>query len=180
MGMSDDESDHTAGKRSRRSDRQYKIVNDNWRNPAIRRWLRIFDLLYLDSKFGLLNRAAKGTWPRVRNPSYKVVISKPVLGLPENFYDPLWLASLSEEKRRALKMVPALTLNFDEETLRCGIFLLFLNVVSKICTQSIAAKYAHVNNETADGDIEEEQNYYLNFIEWLEAQGPPDGQNYLI
>lgn len=176
MGMSGDESDHEAGKRSRRCDRQYKIVNDNWRNPAIRRWLRILDLLYLVSKFNSLGRASKGTWPRVRNPSYKVVEGVPISGLPKNFYDPIWVADLSEAKCKALDMKPAMNLSFEEEILRY-VYTAYQQSETSNLSNSIAARFANVdeNSELAP-EGQEDVGY---FIEWLDAQGPPDNQNVL-
>ncbi|KAI0056973.1 hypothetical protein BV25DRAFT_1763612, partial [Artomyces pyxidatus] len=101
-GMSEDESDHEGGRRG--GGRRYTIVNLDWRSPEITMWLRMFDLLHLHGKFREDGGAAPGNWPRLRIPSSKSMKGIAIVGLPRNFYNPVWLSSLAPNVLAELKI----------------------------------------------------------------------------
>ena len=113
-GMSGDESEH------RRGQKRYVVYQDQWRNPAIIEWIRKFDLIFIQTKFNAIGRAARGNWPRKREPTSQHVTrqGRPVVGLPANFYNDLWLKTLNEEDLADLQIKPAIALLHTQQFLR--------------------------------------------------------------
>ena len=118
-GMSDDESDHDNGPRT--GNRTFTVTSVWWRskNPQFMAILELFDLLYMSTKFKRDGTPHPGNWPRVRirvddrQPQNQ---GKPVPGLPENFYDNLWLQELRALDPTAidrLMIQPAINLAID-------------------------------------------------------------------
>lgn len=100
-----------------------------WRNPEVVDFFWILDGLYFSTRFRD-NRWSPGRFPHTRVPSLRVKYSNAVPGLPENFYNPVWLAQLSEIKRRKLKIRERISLDFSVSILQCvcSAFLCFLGV----------------------------------------------------
>ncbi|KAL6299909.1 hypothetical protein BKA93DRAFT_741554, partial [Sparassis latifolia] len=118
--MSGDESDHLGGGRG--GQRQYAIVKEEWRNDVLTPWLRTMDLLQLHTKFNEMGSAAPGNWPRVRKPSMRTVNPGcPVAGLPANFYNPQWLATLRRSQIEQLDIQPAMNVNHTLSALRYAV-----------------------------------------------------------
>lgn len=120
-GMSDDEPG--PGPRSTtaraKASRQYFVIRPAWRSPEVTNWLRVMDHLYLGSRFAADGRATRGKWTRDRVQSNKVdQAAQAIKGLPENFYDKVWLASLSPKKKRRLNVKEAINLTHTEEIMR--------------------------------------------------------------
>ena len=114
-GMSGDECDRNAKK----TDKKYFIVRPIWRSQEVTEWLHVMDLIYVSSRFAADGRATKGKWVRNRVRSTMVDReSKPIPGLPHNFYDQNWLRSLSPKERRTLKAHEAIDLSHSEEIIR--------------------------------------------------------------
>ena len=92
-GHSGDETDHRSANEMR-----YAIVKLPWRSEALTEFLRALDALHLSGHFTRAGRPVKGALPRVRVPNKRRVDNhaKPVVGLPENFYDKTWLAAQGE------------------------------------------------------------------------------------
>jgi hypothetical protein len=110
-GMSGDESDHHTPNHRCGNDRQYLRVRPVWRAPAISSWLLIIDRVYISLRFQPDGRPTRGNWVRFRLPSDLVNKSAiPVKGLPENFYDQKWLATLTERERKKLKVKKTISL----------------------------------------------------------------------
>ncbi|KAI0323556.1 hypothetical protein GY45DRAFT_1264373 [Cubamyces sp. BRFM 1775] len=90
-GMSSDESDHRNGAV------QYGVFKKEWRNPAITKWLRVFDSLYRRLRLNEASHSTPGSHPHLRFYSDKQSSRHPpVKNLPRNAYDPEWLAGLNQ------------------------------------------------------------------------------------
>ncbi|KAL0945965.1 hypothetical protein HGRIS_012243 [Hohenbuehelia grisea] len=105
-GMSSDEHDD-----DEEGQRIYAIRQHKWRNPAIIPWIRQLDLAYIGTRHGPLG-SLRGNWPRIRKPSIGVDKdhSSPVVGLPLNFYDPVWLNKLHPGEVEDLDIQPSMNL----------------------------------------------------------------------
>lgn len=113
--MSGDESDRN----TKKTDRKYFIVRPIWRSQEVTEWLRIMDFVHISSRFAADGRATKGNWIRDRVRSMRVdQNSKPIPGLPYNFYDQIWLRSLTPKERKALRVREAIDLSHSEEIIR--------------------------------------------------------------
>ena len=111
--MSEDEGDHVNG------EFRYVIINPPWRSSLVTSFLRLFDKIHLSSRFTSLGRPKRGAFPHRRFPSRRVGQSrKPVPGLPRNFYDETWLASLEEFERDALNIQPERDLSVTNSVIR--------------------------------------------------------------
>lgn len=117
-GMSGDESDRNA-KQTDKKYKKYFVVQPIWRSQEVTEWLNIMDLVYVSSRFAADGRAAKGNWIRNRVRSASVDRdSRPIPGLPHNFYDQSWLRSLTPKERKALGSRGAVDLRHNEEIIR--------------------------------------------------------------
>jgi len=77
------------------------------------------DLIYVSSRFTADGRATKGNWVRDRVRSTKVdQNSKPIPGLPHNFYDQTWLRALTPKDRKALRVREEIDLSHSDEIIR--------------------------------------------------------------
>lgn len=115
-GMSGNETDHRV--RNHIGNRQYAIVNPSWRHPTISRWLRVFDKVYLSTRFHGNGRARAGNWSRIRHQSGRTdPASLPVPGLPRNFYDPGFLTRLSPEGLKDLNIQPPVDLHLSDRVM---------------------------------------------------------------
>ena len=122
-GMSGDESDRNADKtdnlNTKRRDKKYSVVRPIWRSQEVTRWLHVMDLVYVSHRFAADGRATKGNWVRDRVRSTRVDRdSKPIPGLPHNFYDLGWLRSLTPKERKALAVREAIDLSHSDEVVR--------------------------------------------------------------
>ena len=95
-GMSGDESDHGFGEKG--GHRNYAIIDEDWRAPAIRPWLRTIDLLKIAMKFRADGTPAPGNWPRTRKPLGRSIHGRAAAGLPRDFYSSNWLAAQTPEQ----------------------------------------------------------------------------------
>lgn len=105
-----DEEDHIPQPRSKR--RCYKVTKMQWRSMEVTKWLRTMDLVYVGTKFHEDNTAVPGNQFRLRYPSDKTQIGRPITGLPHNFYTPAWLQTLSPEQLAVLDVQPEIDINF--------------------------------------------------------------------
>lgn len=114
-GMSGDESDRN----TKRKDKKYSIVRPIWRSREVAEWLHVMDLVYVSSRFTADGRTTKGNWVRARVRSTCVDRdSKPIPGLPCNFYDKSWLGTLTPREKKALGVREAVDLSHSEEIIR--------------------------------------------------------------
>ena len=102
--MSSDESGREDGVRVNRKEmhhRQYRVIPKPWRASSLVEF------------FKWLDYRAEGGSTRVRVPASTVASSTrfPPAGLPRNWYDETWLASLAPKKREALH--PAVSFSLD-------------------------------------------------------------------
>ncbi|KAF7799476.1 hypothetical protein EIP86_010711, partial [Pleurotus ostreatoroseus] len=98
-GMSSDESEMEGGERI------YRVKQKPWRNSEVRTFLRILDKLFdIWRQSGGSSGSRRGAWHRNRVDTTKQSISIAVKGLPQNAYDPRWLASLIHIERQMLWM----------------------------------------------------------------------------
>ncbi len=99
-GTSDDEDDHGEG------ERRYRISTIDWRNPQVIPFLRVFDKLYVATRFTAAAKATRGNWVRTRYPVDKsrVVKKEPPSGLPRVFYKPSYLSTLYPDELSALQI----------------------------------------------------------------------------
>lgn len=110
--MSGDESAHEGGRV------RYAITSLRWRNPSeeVVRWFRMLDALHLSTRFNINDRPRPGKFPHLRVNSRRVERSDaPVPGLPRNFYDPTWLASLDPFEEQNLDIQNPIDLTFSPE-----------------------------------------------------------------
>ena len=113
--MSGDESDRDPSK----TDKKYSVVQPIWRSQEVTEWLHVMDLVYVGRRFAADERATKGNWIRDRVRSTRVDrSSKPIPGLPHNFYDRGWFGSLTTKEKRALRVCEAIDLSHSEEIVR--------------------------------------------------------------
>lgn len=110
---SGDETDDQSG--------EHAITVLPWRAREVRSWGDTLDKLHLTSRFPNGIRATVGSFPHPRfdpqltlNGGSKIEthMNVPVKGLPVNFYDPQWFATLTRSQRSALDVQPHLDLNF--------------------------------------------------------------------
>ena len=92
-GMSSDESDHESGGGAA----TYAIVNKDWRSSGVMELMRLLDALHLRFRYRNNWNATSGAWPHLRLLSRKSSTQAAVKGLPNNFYSPKFLASLTQE-----------------------------------------------------------------------------------
>ncbi|OSC96129.1 hypothetical protein PYCCODRAFT_1472880 [Trametes coccinea BRFM310] len=98
-GMSSDESDHRNGVA------QYGVFQKEWRNPAITKWLRVFDSLYRRLRLNEVNHSTPGSHPHLRFLSDKTDSRHPPRkGLPQNAYAPEWLKKLNAYDTKLLQV----------------------------------------------------------------------------
>ena len=118
-GMSDDEPDLRSVTPRTRVPGKYFVIRPVWRSQEITNWLRVIDYVYLDRRFSADGRAKRGKWIRNRVQSNKVdQTARAISGLPANFYDKAWLASLSSKKKQRLNIKEAIDLAHTEEMKR--------------------------------------------------------------
>jgi hypothetical protein len=111
--MSADEAEHDDGQF------RYVIVNPPWRSTLITPFLRLFDKIHLSTRFTSLGRPKRGAFPHRRIPSKRIDhSSKPVPGLPRNFYDKTWLASLDESEIANMDIQPDCDVTISASALR--------------------------------------------------------------
>jgi hypothetical protein len=111
--MSGDETDHRQGQV------RHVVLRLPWRSPALKSLMKTLDLVHISSRFSTTGRAKRGAFPHRRIPSSRVEHdSTPVPGLPRNFYDPIWLKSLSKLERRALQVKDEVDLTLTKDVLR--------------------------------------------------------------
>ena len=116
-GMSGDETDRH-GKEPIRGQRKFLVIRPGWRSQEVTDWLRVIDDLYTVHRFSHDGRASRGNWVRQRIDSGRVDWDRfPVSGLPENFYDPVWLCGLSQAERDRLAVQPKASLEHSTEVL---------------------------------------------------------------
>lgn len=117
-GMSEDEPDPRSVALPSTT-RKYFIIRPAWRSQQVTDWLRVMDNVYLDHRFAADGRATRGKWTRNRVRSNKVdQTAEAIKGLPGNFYDEAWLASLSPKKKRRLRIQEEIDLTHTEEMMR--------------------------------------------------------------
>lgn len=113
-GVSGDETDHA----SNRHEEQFAITHLPWRSQdsEVTQWFRTFDYLHMSLRFTVDDRPGPGRFPRVRVPSRRQEQRNktPPKGLPINFYDPGYLASLDDFERKKLRMAPRMDLSFSK------------------------------------------------------------------
>ncbi|KAF9487500.1 hypothetical protein BDN71DRAFT_1478605 [Pleurotus eryngii] len=115
--VSGDETDH--GSSSNRLYRKtvqerFAITKHPWRSPQVKEWFRTFDALHVATRFTLDDRAGPGRFPHFRMDSGRVSQrSRPVPGLPKNFYDPNFLRSLDDDEIEKLNPQPDFDLSFS-------------------------------------------------------------------
>ena len=134
-GMSDDEDAHEDGMRV------YEPGIPHWRSREITLYLRILDLLHLSTKFNAFNIASPGNWPRIRTPSQRTADRSPVALLPQNFYEPVWLETLTKEQTDALQMRPAIPFTHSEKELRSVGPYITSNIISHATAQDSISAY---------------------------------------
>lgn len=99
-GVSGDESE-TEGHETR-----YVIYPYEWRNPEIIPWIRIFDVVHEVSMRNTFNERGRGNSARTRVATTLKDVTrrgKVIIGLPSNFYNPVWLRTLSEAEQEDLE-----------------------------------------------------------------------------
>ena len=86
------------------------ITNMPWRNPEIIKFLQALDAIHVSTRFRDC-KPTRGNWPRHRCCSTRQDLkTDPIPGLPNNFYDPPWLALRSEFELAQLDVQPAVEL----------------------------------------------------------------------
>lgn len=120
--MSDDESDH-GGEGGALQGRRYKIAKVQWRSPEATKWLRTMDFIYAGTKINEDRTSRPGNQFRQRYSSTLERVGCPIIGLPRNFYNEMWLSTLNPKERDELRMQPEVDLSFSVEERRYVAFL---------------------------------------------------------
>ena len=103
-GMSSDESDAEGGHT------KYWIKTRPWRSRKLNQYLQRIDLDA--NRTNIYGKPRPGNPPQSRKKRANATLSdrRAVPGLPINFYDETWLATLENRDRKALKSKPAFAL----------------------------------------------------------------------
>ncbi|KAG2741572.1 hypothetical protein P692DRAFT_201726484 [Suillus brevipes Sb2] len=110
--MSGDEAEHRRGKM------RYLVTKMPWRSPEVTNFLRVFDMLHLSTHFKTNGGARWGAFPHRRYPSSRIdTKTSPVPGLPKNFYDEVWFASLNAVEQKALRSLPSVDITLPAAVL---------------------------------------------------------------
>ena len=118
-GMSDDEPDPRSKTAQAKAAGKYFVIRPMWRSREVTNWLRVMDHVYLSRRFAADGRATRGAWTRNRVQSNKVdQTARAIKGLPSNFYDTAWLASLSPKEKRRLDIKEAIDLTHTKEIMQ--------------------------------------------------------------
>lgn len=99
-GVSGDESETQA------RETRYVIYPYEWRNPEVIPWIRVFDVVYEVSMRNSFNERGRGNAARRRVPTTlkETRKGKVIIGLPSNFYNLVWLKTLSDDEKEDLDM----------------------------------------------------------------------------
>jgi len=89
-----------------------------WRNPEVVNFFRTMYGLYYSTRFKSDDKPGMGKFPHRRIVSYRTTSGQPVSGLPRNFYNPGYLATLDPIELQRLNILPAIDLNFSPAILR--------------------------------------------------------------
>ncbi|KAL4260737.1 hypothetical protein AB1N83_008542 [Pleurotus pulmonarius] len=116
--VSGDETDHGPSSNRRLYNKtvqeRYAITNHPWRSLEVKQWFRTFDALHMATRFTLDDRAGPGRFPHIRIESGRVSKkSRPVPGLPRNFYNPDFLRSLNDHDLETLNPQADFNLSFS-------------------------------------------------------------------
>lgn len=109
--MSDDESTFEDG------ESKYIVFPWVWRNPELRKWLETFDKVCEGHKRSEFGERPRGNSARKRTPtsSDTARYGKAPNGLPSNWYNPKWLATLQDHEKEALEMAPEVLLTHTKK-----------------------------------------------------------------
>jgi hypothetical protein len=104
--VSGDESENQEG------ETVYIIYQYPWRDEKVGVFLRDIEVLAEIDKRNEINQRSRGNAPRARIPTSVGVCrsGRPVRGLPKNWYNQMWLKTLSDLEARHLRMKPEVPL----------------------------------------------------------------------
>lgn len=116
-------SDRMSGDESNTRDglKYYVIFPDEWQNPEVAPWIKVFGQDFIFTKFDQVNRSKQGNWPWIRIPTTQYNVrwtDKSVPGLPCNFYNEAQLNTLDENKLETLNVQQFISLVHSEEVLQ--------------------------------------------------------------
>lgn len=112
--MSEDEPDGVGSL----GEKRYRIIESDWRDPRLVAWLRLFDGLYISTRFNEVGLPTPGSWPRIRippGPNAPKAHRRPPSGLPRNFFNPKYLAGLQPYQLAQLQLKEPVTLTFPKD-----------------------------------------------------------------
>ena len=89
-----------------------------WRNPMLIDFCRVLDALYFSLRYLGNDKWSRGHFPDERLRCGRTGPGCPVPGLPQNFYNPTWLATLDPLEIEALDIQPSVDLDFSEDIRR--------------------------------------------------------------
>ena len=116
--MSGDEEDSSYVPPPRLRCKRFIIRSMVWRNPALVDFCRVLDALYFSLRHLENGKWSRGHFPDERLRCGRTGPGRTVPGLPHNFYNPTWLATLDPLEIEMLDMQPSVDLNFSEEIRR--------------------------------------------------------------
>lgn len=101
----------------------YRKIRPVWRStaPDVVAWFKTLDHLHMSTRFKSDGKRKPGRIPRHRQEASGLQVSNPKVypkGLPENFYDPTWLATLDTYERDKLRVQDPMELIFDDHVQR--------------------------------------------------------------
>lgn len=98
---------------------RFEKVTPFWRNPAVQSFMCTWDYLDIALRYSPDGKPqGKGKFPRIRTQpvqprkDYEAPVAKM---LPENFYDPIWFATLDEDSRTVINAQPEVDLIFPDK-----------------------------------------------------------------
>lgn len=101
----------------------YVVTKLPWRSLEFEHWLRVFDLIWLSTRFHPDGQVMRGGIPRhrVRGSRREEPRCAAVPGLPRNCYSERYLRSLVPYERDSLQIQPPVDLSHTEAVKRCVI-----------------------------------------------------------
>lgn len=98
--------------------KRFIVRSMDWRNPVAVEFFRVLDALYFSLRYSDDGKWSRGHFPDERLRCDRTGHGSAVRGLPRNFYNPAWLATVDPLQIEMLDMQPSVNFNFSQDILR--------------------------------------------------------------
>ena len=129
--------------------KRFIVRSMTWRNPAAVEFFRVLDALYFSLRCSDDGKWSRGHFPDERLRCERTESGRAVRGLPRNFYNPAWLATLDPLEIEMLDMQPSVNFDFSQDILRwvelChfSLFYVLHNNVNRIAARFLGVQNRH-------------------------------------